>query len=62
LGIRKAGIVYGVFHAPTEAALKMSRPKSNRMSTHPALLFHSQPIRPLEFPAQSKNSIIQTGT
>ena len=25
LGIGKTGVIYGVFHAPTEAALKMSR-------------------------------------
>ena len=61
LGIRETGLIYGVFHAPTEAALKMSRPSPSRMSTHPALFFHAQSRQPLESQRQSKNSIIQTG-
>jgi len=36
LGIRKTGLVYGVFHASTEAPLKMSRQNPSRMSTHPS--------------------------
>jgi hypothetical protein len=35
LGIGKPGVIDGVFHAPTEAALKMSRLNPRRMSTHP---------------------------
>ena len=34
LGIREVGFVNGVFHAQTEAALKMSRLNPCRMSTH----------------------------
>jgi hypothetical protein len=37
LGIRETGVIYGVFHAPTEAALKMSRQTPSRMSTHPSI-------------------------
>ena len=44
LGIRKTGVIYGVFHAPTEAALKISRPIPCRMSTHPST-FLSRPIQ-----------------
>ena len=36
LGIRETGVIYGVFHAPTEAALKMSRQTPSRMSTPPS--------------------------
>ena len=46
LGIRKTGVIYGVFHAPTEAALKMSRRNPRRMSTHPAT-YLSRPIQKL---------------
>ena len=48
LGIGEAGFVEGVFHAPTEAALKMSRRIPRRMSTHSALFFHLSPSRPPE--------------
>jgi hypothetical protein len=34
LGIRETGIIYGVFHAPTEAALKMNRLSPRPLSTH----------------------------
>jgi len=44
LGIGKAGFVDGVFHAPTEAPLKMSRQTPSRMSTHPST-FISRPIK-----------------
>ena len=50
LGIRETGVIYGVFHAPTEAALKIGRRIPSRMSTHPAT-FLSCPI---------KKQIIQT--
>jgi hypothetical protein len=39
LGIRQAGFVYGVFHAPTEAALKIDRQSPSRMSTHPSTIY-----------------------
>jgi hypothetical protein len=38
LGIREAGLIYGVFHAPTEAALKIGRQTPSRMSTHPVII------------------------
>jgi hypothetical protein len=50
LGIGKTGVIYGVFHAPTEAALKIGRLNPKWMSTHPAT-FLSRP---------SKKLIIQT--
>lgn len=54
LGIGEAGFVAGVFHAPTEAALKMSRPNPGQMSTHSSLLFHpsssSPPASTMNFP------------
>src|ERR1035438_3068020 len=46
LGIGEAGFVDGVFHAPTEAALKMSRRIRKRMSNHSSLFFHSSSSRP----------------
>jgi hypothetical protein len=39
LGLREAGFIYGVFHAPTEAALKISRQTPSRMSTHPSIIY-----------------------
>jgi hypothetical protein len=36
LGIRETGVIDGVFHALTEAALKIGRRTPSRMSTHPA--------------------------
>jgi predicted amino acid-binding ACT domain protein len=62
LGIRKTGIVYGVFHVPAEAALKMSHLSQNPMSTYPSLFFHTQSSRPLVLPRQFQNLIIQTAT
>src|ERR1035437_1448510 len=50
LGLRKTGVIYGVFHAPTEAALKIRRQTPNRMSTHPSTFL----LRRI------KNLIIQT--
>jgi len=38
LGIREIGLIYGVFHAPTEAALKIDRQTSGWMSTHPSTI------------------------
>ena len=46
LGIRKTRVIYDVFHAPTEAALKMSRLNPQWMSTHPAT-FLSRPCKKL---------------
>jgi hypothetical protein len=60
LGIRKTGIVDGVFHAPTEAALKMSRPNPCQMSTHHSLSFHSSSRSTPESQRLSKKPIIQT--
>ena len=34
LGIRETGVIYSVFHALTEAALKISRRSSAPVSTH----------------------------
>src|SRR5450432_2279102 len=50
LGIRETGFIDGVFHAPTEAALKIGRLNPKQMSTyHTTFLSHP-----------SKNLIIQT--
>ncbi len=60
LGIGETGVIYGVFHAPTEAALKMSRQKPSRMSTHPST-FLSAPIKKTSASLRnSANLIIQT--
>src|SRR5208337_2541405 len=42
LGIRETGLIYGVFHAPMEAALKIGRLSPSSLSTHPSA-FLSQP-------------------
>jgi hypothetical protein len=34
LGLRKVGLINGVFHAPTEASLKISRRNPHWMSTY----------------------------
>ena len=60
LGIGEAGFVYGVFHAPTEAALKMSRRNPCLMSTHSSLFFHSSSSRSPESQRLSPKPIIQT--
>jgi hypothetical protein len=60
LGIRETGFICGVFHAPTEAALKMNRPTPDRMSTHPSnliLIAINQPAKPQRL---SEKLIIQT--
>ena len=44
LGIGKTGLIYGAFHAPTEAALKIGCATPSRMSTHPAT-FLPRPIK-----------------
>ena len=62
LGIRETGFIYGIFHAPTEAPLKIGRQTPSWMSTHPSLFFHSLSNRPLESQRRSENPIIQTGT
>ena len=46
LGVGETGLINGVFHAPTEAPLKMNRPNPSRMSTNTAtflLRSHQQP-------------------
>jgi hypothetical protein len=60
LGIRKAGVIYGVFHAPTEAALKMSRLNPSRMSTHPSRNLSRTIQQSREPHANRKKWIIQT--
>ncbi len=60
LGIGEAGFIYGVFHAPTEAALKMSRPNPYQMSTRSSFFFHSSSSRPTESQRLSQKPIIQT--
>ena len=47
LGVRETGIVYGVFHALTEAAPKMSRRNPSRMSTYLVAFLHSSSNSPL---------------
>jgi hypothetical protein len=60
LGICETRVIYGVFHAPNEAALKMSRPKPSRMSTHRST-FPSRPINKSSASQRySTNLIIQT--
>src|ERR1035437_283252 len=49
LGICKTGVIYGVFHALTEAALKIGRLSPSRMSTHPSRFF----LWPFSRPAES---------
>ena len=60
LGVGEVGFVYGVFHAPTEAALKMSRRIRQRMSIYSSLFFHSSASRPPEAQQLSPKPIIQT--
>jgi hypothetical protein len=47
LGIRETGFVYGVFHAPIEASLKMSRRNPSRMSTDLVTILHASSNSPL---------------
>jgi len=60
LGIRETCLIYGVFHAPTEAALKMSRQTPSRMSTHPSTIYSLAFKQPSQPQHQSENLIIQT--
>ena len=62
LGIGEAGFVYGVFHALTEAALKMSRRNPSPMSTLSSLFFHSSSSRPPKSQQLSPKPIIQTNS
>ena len=47
LGIRETGFVYGVFHAPIEASLKMNRRNPSRMSTDLVTVLHASSNGPL---------------
>lgn len=60
LGIGETGFVDGVFHAPTEAALKMSRRIPSRMSTHPSTNRSRTSQQPCETRTILENLIIQT--
>jgi hypothetical protein len=60
LGIGEVGFVYGVFHAPTEATLKMSRPIRQRMSIYSSLFFHSSASKPPASQQFSPKPIIYT--
>ena len=60
LGIRQTGFVYGVFHAPIEASLKMSRRNPCRMSTYLVTILHSSSNSPLNHNANRQKMIIQT--
>ena len=52
LGVGEAGLIYGVFHAPTEAPLKIGRPNQSRMSTNTASFL----LRPHQQPSPSYSS------
>ena len=60
LGIRETGFIYGVFHAPTEAALKIGRQTPNQMSTHPSIIRSLAIRKPSEPQHHSQKLIIQT--
>ena len=60
LGIRETSFIYGVFHAPMEAALKIGRQTPNRMSTHPSIIRSLAIKQPSEPQHQSQKLIIQT--
>src|ERR1039457_3457045 len=60
LGIRKTGLIYGVFHALTEAALKMSRRNPGRMSTYPFAILSRHTISPVNDGTKLQKGIIQT--
>ena len=55
LGIRETGLVYGVFHARTEATLKMRRRNPSRMSTHPSTILSPAIKQTYQPHRQSKN-------
>jgi hypothetical protein len=63
LGIRETGVIYGIFHALTEAALKMSRLNPRPLSTHHCII--RPPISKPITPTSTRNPnflIIQTAT
>jgi hypothetical protein len=60
LGVRETGVIDGVFHAPTEAALKMSRRNPSRMSTYSSHYSISPSSRPSISQHQFAKSLIQT--
>jgi hypothetical protein len=62
LGLRKTGVVYGVFHASTEAALKMSRQTPSRMSTYLSTNLSPTVDKSREIHTNPENRIIQTGS
>jgi Beta xylosidase C-terminal Concanavalin A-like domain len=63
LGIRETGLIYGVFHAPTEAALKIGRRRPSPMSTHPCTIRPLTTKQTIQIPSRNpKNLIIQTAT
>ena len=49
LGVGETGLIDGVFHAPTEAPLKIGRPNQSRMSTNTAAFL----LRPHHNPHQA---------
>jgi hypothetical protein len=60
LGIGETGVIDGVFHAPTEASLKISRLSPSRVSTHPSIIL-SPAIKQTDEPyRQPGKLIIQT--
>jgi hypothetical protein len=61
LGVSETGVIFGVFHAPTEAALKMSRLKPSRMSTHPSIIRSLTPDQTRR-PKTNPKPIIKTAT
>jgi hypothetical protein len=62
LGIRETGVIDGVFHALTEAALKMSRQNPSLLSTYPFTILSHHTIAPVNAAAKLQNWIIQTGS
>jgi hypothetical protein len=63
LGIRKTGLIDGVFHAPTEAALKISRLSPSPRSTHRCTILPRTAKQMVQTPSRYPNNpIIQTAT
>ena len=63
LGIRKTGLRYGVFHAPTEAALKIGRLRPSPMSTQHCTILPLTTKQTVQTSTRNpKNLIIQTAT
>src|SRR5271169_60988 len=56
LGIGETGLIYGVFHAPTEAALKIGHQTAIRMSTHPSTIRSLVVKQPSEPQLQSEKT------